>query len=70
MIVHAFRATANHADRTRAVKIALAVVVVTTTFLVIAFKFGVLLPMPREGFYCYYAEEAYFNARELLFPRN
>ena len=70
LIAHAFRTTANHVGRTRAVKIALAVVVVTTTFLVIAFKFGVLLPMPREGFYCYYAEEAYFTAREFLFPRN
>ena len=38
--------------------------------MVTAFKFGVLIPMPREGFYCYYMDEAYFSAKDYLKSKN
>lgn len=66
LVVSAFRRTAPAAGTRRPLKIVLATCLIFVTFLVSAFKFGVMIPMPREGFYCYYMDEVYFSAKKHL----
>ncbi len=66
LVIYTFRRTKSRAESTRPAKIVLAIVLATVTIIVIGFKFGVLIPMPREGFYCYFLDEIYYFISGLL----
>jgi hypothetical protein len=64
LVVHTFRLARRRPVNVRPVRTALTTVMISVTFIVVAFKFGVLIPMPREGLYCYYLDEAYFITKD------
>ena len=66
LIAYAFRRAMGNYGTRRALRTILATCLIFVTFMVTAFKFGVLIPMPREGLYCYYMDEAYFTAKDHL----
>ncbi len=65
-VIYTFHRVKSRTGGIRPAKIVLNIVLATMTIIVIGFKFGVLIPMPREGVYCYYLDQLYFFMSDFL----